>query len=138
MAELKTRPNDLEVAAFLNDIPNEQQRQDAFTILDLMRNATGAEPKMWSSSIIGFGTSHYSYASGRSGDWFQAGFAPRKQNMTLYIVGGLDQHKERLQRLGKHSLGKGCLYIKRLADVDLATLQEIVAESVALAPPADA
>lgn len=132
MPELKTRPNDLDVVAFLNDIPDEQQRRDCFAIVELMRNATAAEPRMWGSSIVGFGDYHYSYASGRSGDWFLVGFAPRRHNLTLYLAGGLDRQAALLQRLGKHSIGKGCLYIKRLADVDLATLQELIERSVAL------
>ena len=130
MAERKTKPNGLDVVAVLNGIPDEQQRQDCFTIVDLMRNVTMAEPRMWGSSIVGFGDTHYTYASGRSGDWFLVGFAPRKQNLTLYISSdGLDRYAALLQRLGKHSTGKGCLYIKRLAEVAIATLRAILARS---------
>ncbi len=110
MAELTTTPNGLDVVAFLNGIPDEQQRQDCFTIVDLMCNATMAEPRMWGSSIVGFGDTHYTYASGRSGDWFLVGFAPRKQNLTLYSsADGLDRSAALLQQLGKHATGTGCL-----------------------------
>jgi hypothetical protein len=131
MAELKTKPTDRDVVAFLNDIPNEQQRRDSLTILDMMRDVTGIEPKLWGTNIVGFGDLRYTYASGRSGDWFRTGFAPRKQNLTLYLAGGVEPHRALLEQLGKHTTGKGCLYIKRLSDVDLATLREIVRRSVA-------
>ena len=130
MAELKTKPTDQEVVTFLNDLPNEQQRRDSLTILEIMRDVTGVEPRMW-GTIVGFGDQQYSYATGRTGTWFKTGFAPRKQNLTLYITGGFEQHQALLERLGKHSIGKGCLYIKRLEDVDLPTLQELVKQSVA-------
>jgi hypothetical protein len=130
MAELKTKVNDASVETFLNGIEDAQKRQDAFTILQLMQTVTGAQPKMWGSSIIGFGESHYTYASGREGDWFLTGFSPRKQNLTLYIKGGLDPHGDLLSALGKHKTGKGCLYINKLKDVDLNTLQELVQRSV--------
>ncbi len=131
MAELKTKVNDASVEAFLNTIEDAKKRQDCFVILDLMREVTGAEPKMWGSSIIGFGATHYKYASGRDGDWFLAGFSPRKQNLTLYITGGFDQHTELMQSLGKHKLGKGCLYINKLSDIDQTKLRELVKRSVA-------
>jgi hypothetical protein len=130
VAELKTKPNDANVETFLNGIEDEKKRQDAFTILGLMKEVTGAEPKLWGSSIIGFGDSHYKYASGREGDWFLTGFSPRKQNLTLYIMGGLDHHAELLKALGKHKTGKGCLYINKLSDIDQATLRELVKRSV--------
>jgi hypothetical protein len=98
--------------------------------LDIMRKATGAEPKMWGSSIVGFGAYHYRYANGREGDWFLTGFSPRKQNLTLYIMGGFEQHAELLKSLGKHKTGKGCLYINRLDDIDLPTLRKLVKRSV--------
>jgi len=130
MADIKTKVNDASVELFLNGIEDAQKRQDALTILQLMQTVTGAQPKMWGSSIIGFGESHYTYASGREGDWFLAGFSPRKQNLTLYIKGGLDSHSDLLRVLGKHKTGKGCLYINKLKDVDLVTLQELVRRSV--------
>lgn len=133
MAELKTKVNDASVEAFLNQIEHETKRQDAFVVLDLMKAATGAEPKMWGSSIIGFGDSHYKYASGREGDWFLTGFSPRKQNLTLYISGGFDQVGDLLKALGKHKTGKGCLYINQLKEIDLATLRALIQRSVAYA-----
>lgn len=130
MAELKTKMNDASVDAFLNTVVDERKRQDCFTLVDLMTEATGAQPRMWGDSIVGFGEYHYKYASGREGNWFLAGFAPRKQNLTLYIMSGFDQYDELLGKLGKHSTGKSCLYIKRLDDVDMATLRELVVELV--------
>ncbi|MCA9991827.1 MAG: DUF1801 domain-containing protein [Ardenticatenaceae bacterium] len=131
MAELKTRPTDDDVAAFINNIADEQKRQDSQAILALMQDVTGAEPQMWGDSIVGFGSYHYKYASGREGDWFLTGFAPRKQNLTLYIMAGFEQYDTLLARLGKHKTGKSCLYLKRLADVDPNTLRELVQQSVA-------
>lgn len=131
MAELKTKPTDQSVAAFLDAIPDERKRRDAQAIADLLREVTGVEPQMWGDSIVGFGRYRYQYASGREGEWFVTGFSPRKQNLTVYIMGGLEQHADLLQRLGKHKIGKGCLYINRLADIDMGTLRELVAQSVA-------
>jgi hypothetical protein len=130
MAELKTKPTDQSVVAFLNSIPDEQKRQDAFTILELMRRATRAEPQMWGSSIVGLGHHHYQYESGREGEWFLIGFSPRKQNLTLYLTYGFAQAEDLLKRLGKYSTGKSCLYLKKLADIDLPTLQELIEKSV--------
>lgn len=130
MAELKTRPNDGDVVAFLNGVADERKRQDCFAVLALMRGVTGEEPKMWGDSIVGFGTYHYVYATGNSGDWPLTGFSPRAQNITLYIMAGFDRYDELMARLGKYKTGKSCLYIKRLVDVDLAALEELVAASV--------
>jgi hypothetical protein len=130
MAELKTKRTDASVEAFLNTIADERKRRDAFAILDLMKKATKAEPKMWGSNIVGFGSYHFKYASGREGDWFVTGFSPRKGNLTLYIMPGFDRYGELLKRLGKHTTGKSCLYIKTLDDVDLPTLRELVKQSV--------
>jgi len=130
MAELKTQKNDASVEAFLNTVADERKRRDCFTLLEMMQEVTGAEPLMWGDSIVGFGEYHYTYASGRAGDWFLTGFAPRKQNLTLYIMAGFDEYDELLGKLGKHSTGKSCLYIKRLADVDMAALNELIALSV--------
>ncbi len=130
MAELKTRQNDASVEAFLNSIADEKKREDCFTLLDMMKQATGVAPKMWGDSIVGFGSYHYKYKSGREGDWFLAGFAPRKQTLTLYIMAGFDQYDDLLAKLGKYKTGKSCLYIKKLADIDLATLKELVKQSV--------
>ncbi len=131
MAELKTKPNDGSVEAFLNSVENEKRRQDSFIILELMREVTGAEPKMWGSSIVGFGSYHYTYASGREGDWFLVGFAPRKQALTLYIMSGFEQYDVLMTDLGKYKTGKSCLYVKKIEDVDLETLRELVRQSMA-------
>lgn len=130
MAELKTKPTDGSVEAFLNRIPDETKRRDAFTVLELMRQATQEEPVMWGDSIVGFGSYHYKYASGREGDWFLIGFSPRKQNLTLYIMDGFDGYDELLQALGKHRTGKSCLYLKRLAQIHLPALEELIQRSV--------
>jgi hypothetical protein len=131
MAQLKTQPNDQSVTGFLNSIENETRRQDSFTILELMQQVTGDEPVMWGDSIIGFGTYRYKYASGRQGEWFLVGFSPRVQNLTLYIMSGFDEYDDLLAKLGKHSTGKSCLYVKRLENIDLAVLGELIEKSVA-------
>ncbi|MBI5564775.1 MAG: DUF1801 domain-containing protein [Chloroflexi bacterium] len=130
MAELKTKPTDQSVEDFLNTIPDEQKRADAFAVSKLMKQVTRSEPQMWGSSIVGFGRYHYKYASGREGDWPLVGFSPRKQNLTLYLMLGAGDYAGLLKKLGKHKTGKGCLYINRLADVDLPTLKELVKQSV--------
>jgi len=129
MAENKTTPNDQNVEQFLNDIEDERKRKDSFTLLELIRQVTGMEPKMWGSSIVGFGSYHYKYESGREGDTILAGFSPRKQNLTIYNMGGFEQHGDLLKKLGKHTMGKGCLYIKRLDEIDLPTLKSLIEES---------
>ena len=130
MAELKTQPTSASVSAFLDAIPNEQRRADCRAVLKVMQHATKNKPVMWGSSIVGFGRYHYKYASGRQGDWFLVGFSPRKTDLTLYLMGGLHHHAARLKRLGKHTTGKGCLYIKRLSDVNLEVLADMVAAAV--------
>lgn len=130
MAELKTKKNDASVEDFLNTIKDEQIRADCFEISKLMSQVTKAEPKMWGSSIVGFGQYHYKYASGRENDWMLVGFSPRKQNITLYIMAGFDRYDELLAQLGKFTTGKSCLYIKKLADVDKKVLKKLVTESV--------
>lgn len=129
MATLKTRPNDQSVVAFLNGIEDPQQRKDCFTVAEMMQDVTGALPKMWGDSIVGFGSYHYRYPSGREGDWMLTGFSPRKRSLTLYIMSGFSRYEDLLQRLGKHTTGKSCLYIKCLEDVDLAVLRELVEAS---------
>ena len=131
MAELKTKENDQSVETFLAGIEDAQKQQDCRTLVAIMQEATGAAPRMWGDAIVGFGHYHYKYASGREGDWFLTGFSPRKQNLTLYIMAGFDNYDALLARLGKHSIGKSCLYVKRLADVDMPVLTELVVESVA-------
>lgn len=131
MAELKTKLNDASVEAFLNGVIDERKRGDAFAILAMMQEITHKEPKMWGDSIVGFGSYHYKYASGREGEWFTIGFSPRKQSLTLYFMPGFEQQGELLQKLGKHSTGQGCLYIKKLDDVDLPTLKQMIERAVA-------
>jgi hypothetical protein len=130
VAELKTKKNNASVDAFLKGVADEQQRADARRVADLMREATGSPPAMWGGSIVGFGHYRCKYDSGRELDWFLTGFAPRKGNLTLYIMAGFDRYGEILGRLGKYKTGKSCLYVKRLADVDLAVLAELVRASV--------
>src|SRR5512139_3897502 len=130
MAEAKTQRTRRSVAAFLNTIPDEQKRKDAYAIVDIMRKATKAEPVMWGSSIVGFGAYHYKYASGREGDAPLIGFSPRKQNLVLYILGDFDQRAALLKSLGKFKTGKACLYINRLDDINLPTLRKLIKQSV--------
>ena len=130
MAELKTKATNASVTDFLNSVADEQKRKDCFEIVKIMKQATKSDPKMWGPSIVGFGDYHYVYESGRENDWFLAGFSPRKQNLTLYLMSGFDRYNDLLKKLGKHSTGKGCLYIKKLADVDTKVLKELVEESV--------
>ena len=129
MAENKTTPGDQDVEQFLNSITDERKRKDSFTILELMKQVIGMEPRMWGSSIIGFGSYHYKYESGREGDMILAGFSPRKQNLTIYHMSGFEGCDDLLKQLGKHTTGKGCLYIKHLDDVDLPTLKSLIEES---------
>lgn len=129
MADLKTKVNEASVEEFLEGFP-EDKRKDCYTILEMMKTVTNNEPKMWGTSIIGFGDYHYEYKSGREGDFFLTGFSPRKQNLTLYINGGFDQYSGLLEKLGKYKTSKACLYIKKLDDVDTQVLQEIIKKSV--------
>jgi hypothetical protein len=130
MAELKTKKTGASVRDFLNAVPDERKRKDSFAVLKMMEEITGAKATMWGSAIVGFGNYRYKYASGREGDWFQVGFSPRKQNLTLYIMGGFDGYQELLGKLGKYKMGKACLYLNKLEDVDQATLRELVRRSV--------
>jgi len=129
MADLKTKPTDENVEQFLNGISEDKRRQDCFTVLELMRQVTGIEPKLWSGSMVGFGDYHYKYASGHEGDTFIVGFSPRKQNLTLYILLGLDPQKPLLEKLGKFKTGKGCLYISNLDDIHIPTLQILIQQA---------
>ena len=130
MAKIKTQRTAASVPAFLKSIADDDRRKDCQTLVRIMKRAVGAEPKMWGSSIVGFGHYHYKYASGRENDWFLAGFSPRKQDLTLYIMAGFDHYDALLAKLGKHKTGKSCLYLKRLADVDVAVLEELISASV--------
>ena len=129
MAELKTKLNDASIEDFLNTVEDEQKRKDCFEIVKIMKQVTKEEPKMWGPSIIGFGSYHYKYESGREGDMMQIGFSPRKQNITLYVGLGDNTENPLLKKLGKHTTGKGCLYIKKLADVDKKVLQDLITNS---------
>ncbi len=130
MAQLKTQPTDESVVAFLNNVSNEKRREDSFKVLALMKEVTGEEPIMWGSSIIGFGRYQYKYASGRDGEWPVTGFAPRKQALTLYIMSGFSEYDDLLGKLGKHTTGKACLYIKKIEDVDMDVLGKLIEKSV--------
>ena len=128
-AELKTKENDASVEAFIAK-QGEEVAADLRTIARLMKKATGEEGRMWGASIVGFGRYHYKGASGREGEWMITGFSPRKANLSLYILSGLDKETALLKKLGKHTTGKGCLYIKRLSDVDVKVLEELIAKGV--------
>jgi hypothetical protein len=125
MAEAKTKPTMQNVEKFINSLLDPSAREDCATIAKLMQQATRAEPKMWGSSIVGFGVRTIKYAGGREGDWPIIGFSPRKQNLTLYVAAG-SHDPVLMKKLGKHTVGKGCLYIKRLSDVDLPTLKKVI------------
>lgn len=130
MAELKTKPTKDSVQGFLKRIPDEQRRKDCQVVLDLMEEVTGAKAEMWGPSIVGFGRYRYKYESGREGEWMVTGFSPRKNDLTLYIMRGFEQAPDLMKRLGKHKTGKSCLYIKKLEDVDLKVLKQLVSKSV--------
>lgn len=125
MANLKTKQTEDSVSAFLNKVEDEQKRRDCFAIIEMMQNATGLPPKMWGASIIGFGSYHYKYESGHEGDICLIGFSPRKQNIVLYIPGGIHKYDDLLEKLGKHKTGKGCLYINKLSGVSEVVLKKI-------------
>src|ERR1700752_860972 len=130
MAELKTKPTNQSAKSFINSVEDPQKREDCFAIARLMEEATGFKPKMWGTSIVGFGSYHYKYASGQEGDWPLIGFSPRKQNLPIYIMAGFDQYDELMAKLGKHKTAKSCLYIKKLADLNISTLKKLIKESV--------
>ena len=131
MAEIKTKPTSESVEGFINKVGDEQKRKESFTILEMMKKATGEEPKMWGSSIIGFGNIRYkSPATGREVDWLRIGFSPRKANLSLYIGLNVQTHAELLEKLGKHKTGVGCLYINKLDDIDIKVLKKIIDASV--------
>ena len=131
MSELKTRSTDASVEAFIDAVDHPRRREDARTLLELMQRVTGEEPVMWGPSIVGYGSYHYRYASGQEADWPITGFSPRKQNLSIYIMTGFEESDELLTRLGKHKTGKSCLYVNKLADVDLDVLEKLVRASVA-------
>jgi Domain of unknown function (DU1801) len=132
MAELKTKVNEASVEDFLSSIPDEKKRKDAFEVLELMQTIIKQPPKMWGTSIVGFGSYKYKYESGREGEWFLTGFSPRKQDLTLYINGGFEQHDDLMQQLGKYKASKGaCLYVKKLEDIKVSVLKKLIKASVA-------
>ncbi len=130
VTKLKTQKTNASVIDFLNAVSDEKKRDDSFKILQLMKEITGEEPSMWGPSIIGFGSYHYKYASGRENDWFLTGFSPRKQNLTIYFMSDFPKKSELLLKLGKFKTGKSCLYISRLEDVKMSILRQLIQESV--------
>lgn len=135
MSEPKTKPTNVQVDEFLASVDNEQRREDAREVTNIMQEITGEPPVMWGSSIIGFGTYHYKYASGREGDWMRIGLSPRKANLTVYLMDGFDNYDKLLNKLGPHSTGKSCLYIKRLDEVDKDALKQLIKESYSKGTP---
>ncbi|MEO6694274.1 MAG: DUF1801 domain-containing protein [Ignavibacteria bacterium] len=130
LAEIKTKPTSASVEHFINSIKDEQKRKDSFMILEMMKKATGEEPRMWGGSIIGFGNKRYkSPTTGREVDWFLIGFSPRKANLTVYLI-DIKEHAEALKKLGKHKSGGGCLYINKLEDIDMKVLKEMINASL--------
>ena len=126
MAENKTQKTEFSPKDFINSLTHEGKKKDSFLLLEMMKEITGENPKMWGNSIIGFGDVHYKYASGREGDWFKVGFSPQKTKIALYVSGcNVAMHEEMLNRLGKHKAGKGCLYINKLADINREVLVEM-------------
>lgn len=129
MAELKTKKNDSDVEAFIASVENVNRRADALDLLHIMREVTTDNGSMWGDGIIGFGSYDYTYKSGQSGTWLAVGFSPRKQNTVVYVMPGFEEQDKLLSKLGKHKIGKSCLYINSLADVDLELLKELIAMS---------
>lgn len=131
LAEIKTKPTESNVNDFINSVKDEQKRKDSFVILKMMQKASGEKPKMWGSSLIGFG--HIivkSPTSGREVEWIRIGFSPRKANLSLYLSGDIKKHAATLKKLGKHKTGLGCLYINKLEDVDLKVLEGMIKASL--------
>ena len=133
MAENKTQPTEASVSEFLDSVPDAQRQADAWVVCDLMAEVSGQTPRMWGPSMVGFGDHHYKYASGREGDTFVVGFSPRKAVLSLYLTSCRPLDSDLLDRLGKHRMGKGCLYVNKLADIDLAVLRRLIESAVA--PP---
>lgn len=129
MVELKTKKNNADVLDFINAVEDEVQRKDSLKLLHIFTDVTKEQPKMWGSAIIGFGHYHYVYESGREGDWMLAAFSPRKAALTLYLTTGFEMSQDLLAKLGKYKLGKGCLYVKRLSDVDESALTQLIQHS---------
>lgn len=130
MAQNKTQPTDKSVKTFIDSIDDQQKRADSYSLLALMKEVTGCEPKMWGPSIIGFDQYHYKYESGREGNFLKVGFSPRKRELSIYLMCSFEKQAETMKKLGKHRTGKSCLYVKRLEDIDLDVLKDLVQESV--------
>ncbi len=130
MTELKTKPTNASIKAYLKTVENAQKRTDCEELLKVMQEITGEKPKMWGDAMVGFGSYHYVYPTGNSSDWFITGFAPRKQALTIYIMNGYSKYDALMKKLGKYKLGKSCLYIKRLDDIDRKTLRSLITRSI--------
>lgn len=130
MAELKTKPNSKSVTEYIKSVEDYKKRKDCIEVMAMMKAITGKRPKMWGDSIVGYGQYHYKYKSGREGDWFITGFAPRKQNLTLYIMPGFSKYQSIMKKLGKYKLGVSCLYVKSLNDIDRKLLHQLIEKSV--------
>lgn len=130
MAELKTKVNTASVEEFIATVAEEQKRSDSKVLVKMMREISGCEAEMWGGSIIGFGRHNYKYESGREGEWFLCGFSPRKQSISVYVMGSSKEIEEMISRLGKHKRSKGCLYFKRLADLEVELLKKVIQASV--------
>lgn len=126
----KTLPTTADVAAFIDSVEHDVRRADAGTLLEMMTRLSGDPPVMWGASLVGFGQYHYKYDSGREGDFMRVGFPPRKANQSIYIIPGFDPFEVELARLGKHKLGRSCLYVIKLADIDVGILEDIIARSL--------
>lgn len=129
MAELKTKPHQGDVQQFIESIEHPKRKEDSKELLKIFAEILNEEPVLWGPSIIGYGSYHYKYPTGREGDWFLAGLSPRKQNMTLYIMAGFENYEELLSKLGKYKTGKSCLYINKLEDVNIDVLKKLIKES---------
>lgn len=127
---LKTQPSNASVKAFVDRIEDDIRRKEVRAVMKVLRRVTGETPRIWGDAIIGYGSYHYRYASGQEGDWFLTGVSPRKQNLTVYVMAGFTPHAELMRGLGRHKTGKSCLYIKRLADIDIVVLEELIRTSL--------
>ena len=130
MAGSKTQKTNASPRVFVGGLEDETRRKDCQALMKLMKKVTNEEARMWGPSIVGFGNLRYKYASGRAAEWFLVGFSPRKRDLTLYLMGGVERHPKLLARLGKHKTGKSCLYLKSLADVDMGVLEELIVAAV--------
>ena len=130
MSALKTQPTTASVSDFVDQITPDWKREDCQTLLELLKDVTGEQPVMWGDSVVGFGQYHYKYKTRREGDWYRTGFSPRKANLTIYCPGGFADSKDLLTELGKHTTSVGCVYVKKLADIDLDVLRQVVINSI--------